>query len=144
MISSVLVLPSMQSLSLQLQRVLTNSPSKKLHSLFATAKPVPLFTNEILDLPGHLPLLPTSHPSYRCSWADYSVRPFNNFYKNLCRPKECFHDEKFDCELWRRLRDWMPNNTRYCHSCRRFTRRDKRRRKGACESNCYCLYIQCH
>ncbi|ELR05205.1 hypothetical protein VC83_07708 [Pseudogymnoascus destructans] len=107
--------------------------NKNLHSLFATPKSAPLFTNEILASPGHLSLLPTSHPCYRYPWADYSARPFNGFYENLCRASECYHDEKLDCELWRRLRDWMPNNTRYCGGCRRFTKRDKRRRKGACK-----------
>ncbi|OBT85664.1 hypothetical protein VE02_05793 [Pseudogymnoascus sp. 03VT05] len=101
--------------------------NKKLHSLFASPKP-PLFTNEILALSRHSEL----PPFYRYSW-DYCVRPFDNCYKNLCRPRECFHDEKFDCELWRRLRDWMPNNTRYCRSCLRFTKRDKRRRNGVCK-----------
>ncbi|OBT99925.1 hypothetical protein VE01_01869 [Pseudogymnoascus verrucosus] len=107
--------------------------NKKLHSLFALPKPASLFKNEILVSPRHLELLPIPHQCYTHSWAENSVRPFDRFYEHLCRPKGCFHDEKFDCELWTRLRDWMPNNTRYCGGCRRFTKRDKRRRKGACK-----------
>ncbi|OBT66806.1 hypothetical protein VE03_04112 [Pseudogymnoascus sp. 23342-1-I1] len=100
--------------------------NKTLHSLVAIPKPAPLHTNELLCPPDPLEIL------HRWAWGE-GERP-NGFYKNLCRVNECLHDGIFDCELWLRLREWMPQGTRYCRECHRFTKRDKRRRKGAC--NC--------
>lgn len=132
MIWSALVSPSTHSLT-SIENPPTNPPSKTLHSVFTPPKPLHLHTNEILCPPKSPELLPTSHPCYRNPWQILQACKASDYHQNLCRLNQCFHDDSFDCELWTRLHEWMPKGTRYCRECRRFTKRDKRRRKGACK-----------
>lgn len=68
----------------------------------------------------------------------------NAHHTGVCKTRGCRAAcACYDCELWTRLRDWMPKGTRYCRHCKDFTKRDKRRKKGACRSYLPLLFSPC-